>query len=91
MECLAKVIEYVAKASKVRFHQMCMFSSLDWDSHLLQRTQELQTVKTTFSTLSERIIRLQGIIVGVREDSKRQGTLPLGLDDPFRLLERYVL
>ncbi|EIM89425.1 uncharacterized protein STEHIDRAFT_109607 [Stereum hirsutum FP-91666 SS1] len=67
VECLAKVIEYVAKASK-----------------------ELQTVKTTFSTLSERIIRLQGIIVGVREDSKRQGTLPLGLDDPFRLLERLL-
>lgn len=29
VECLAKVIEYVAKASKVRFHQMCMFASLD--------------------------------------------------------------
>ncbi|EIM89426.1 uncharacterized protein STEHIDRAFT_138337 [Stereum hirsutum FP-91666 SS1] len=67
VESLAKIIEYVAKATK-----------------------ELQKVETTLSTLSERIVRLQGIIVDVREDSQWQGTLPLGLEEPFRLLEKLL-
>lgn len=50
----------------------------------------METVATTFSVLGERVIRLQGIILDVYEDMKKQEVCPEDFRKPLRLLEEYV-
>ncbi|EIM84170.1 uncharacterized protein STEHIDRAFT_113347 [Stereum hirsutum FP-91666 SS1] len=56
-------------------------------AYIVRANSEMETVATTFSVLGERVIRLQGIILDVYEDMKKQEVCPEDFRKPLRLLE----